>query len=147
MTTLYKKCLDFYKLATNNTQLVSQFKAQLLRAANLLSSKFQAQKIFNHIKSIKDSKEPNVSIKLQSDPWYRELEKTLIQIEYFEEKIPNAASVLGIKSNAIPIIKNNLKILMEGKDFSQYQHYTLLMRGQSKVIDLDELESKKDLGF
>ena len=137
----------------NNNQLLSALSVQLKRVANFLPNKFRAEQIFNHINSIRNSQLPeaNKETALAQDPTYQELQRILLQLEYFEQKIPNAAQLLGIRSNTIPVVKNNLKVLMEGKNFSGYQHYTLLETGKAPMIDIDEWQSgqkaKQEMGF
>lgn len=153
---LYLKCSEFEKLAaekspTTQPELIAAFKDQLRRVADFLPNKYRAQQIFDHIKSIKSSQQLNKEDILKNDPWFKELQKMLIQLEFFEQKIPGIAKTTGIRDNALPIIKNNLKVLMDGTDISGYQHYTLIQPDKPKVLDLDEWESgqkaKKDFGF
>lgn len=153
---LIEKCNEFEKQATvarprSQDQLLLALNNQLQRAANFLPSKYNAQLIFNHIRSIKNGTIPNRDEALQKDPYFKEAQRILIQLEYFEQNLPNIPQLTGIKANAIPTLKNNLKILMDGTNFAGYQQYTFLKANQPKMIDLDEWsesqKAKKDFGF
>lgn len=145
---LLKKCVFFEKIAridNSNSQkeLTNRLREVLRRVAALLPSQYQAEQT---LKSIQDSKKKN---QLEYNPLYKEAQRLLLQLEFLEQRAPNAAASMGVKSNAIPILKQNLKTLMEGNSLAGYQHYTLVPYGQAAPIDLDEWErqQKPDLGF
>lgn len=145
---LLEKCITFEKLANtpnSNTDLSNRLREVLRRVSALLPSQYQAEQAF---KSIQDSKQKN---QLEFNPFYKEAQKLLLQLEFLEQRAPQAAASMGVKANAIPTIKQNLKTLLEGNNFAGYQHYTLVPYGQAVPIDLDEWEQqqrlKKDLGF
>src|SRR5579885_1580280 len=97
---LIEKCAEFERLAANvvdktTAALVQGFKAQLRRVANFLPSQYQAKQIFDRINSIRASA-TNPDVKLQSDPIWQELQRILVQLEFYEQKLPNAAQLVGI---------------------------------------------------
>lgn len=152
MNRIFKQFKGAQRQPRNGNQLINAFNEQMKRVANFLPNKYRAEQIFNHIRSIRNSQVPNKDDVLNKDPYYVEAQRILLQLEYFEQKLPNAAQMVGVKSNAIPVIKNNLRVLMEGQNFSGYRHYTLLEAGKAPIIDLDEWQagqqkSKKELGF
>lgn len=153
---LLQKAAQFNSLAMGRSpstqpELVRAFNEQLRRVDNFLPNAYRAKQVFDHVKALKSAQQSNMPNKLETDAWWQELQRILIQLEFFEQRVPNAAKLLGIKEGALAIIKNNLKVLMDGLDFSKYQHYTLMQVNQPRAIDLDEWESnqkaKRDLGF
>lgn len=125
---------------------------QLRRAETLLPNAFQAQVIFNHIKDIRNSNLPqaNKEDKLRSDPWYMELQRILLQIQFLEGKVPNYADLLALPENCADVVKNNLTILMNSTNFGEYKQFNIPQ--ENKTIDIDEWQAnqqkdKKDVGF
>lgn len=125
-------------------QLLTRLREILKRAANFLPSQYTAQQIFNNIAAAKQKNQ------LDYNPYFQEAQKILLQLEYLEKQLPQGAAALGVKDNAIPVLKQNMQTLINGQNFGAYQHYTLVPYGQQKVLDLDEWQqgqNKKDLGF
>lgn len=147
---LYAKCSQFAKLAQQSPDVAkkqqqynSGLKETLLNIGRFLTGKNAAEAIFNNIKEYKAN--PNYI----ADTYYKAIQKYFTLLEFYENlKIKNNLKPLqGLNSNAVPVILNNLKILLEGKDFSKYQHYSLMQYGEPKSVNIDEWaaeEKKKD---
>lgn len=125
-------------------ELLERFREILKRVAAFLPSKYAAQQIFNNIAAAKQKNQ------LEQNPYFQEAQRIFIQLGFLEQQLPHGAEELGVKENAIPILKQNLQTLMNGQNFAGYQHYTLLPAGEAPAIDLDEWQAgqnKNDLGF
>lgn len=124
-------------------ELLSRLRDVLKRAANFLPSQYAAQQVFSNIAAAKQKNQ------LESNPYYQEAQRILIQLDYLANQLPQGAAELGVKSNAIPVLKQNMQALMGGQNFGAYQHYTLVPYGEAPIIDLDEWQArnKPDLGF
>jgi hypothetical protein len=156
---LYAKCVRFQKLAQENfdkrsyEELSSAAKEQVDRYNNFIPNQYRAQQVFNHINSIKNSGRPaaNIADDLQADSWYKEAQKIVIQLEYFGQRYPNIMTGLGVNSNTLQTMLNNLKLIMAGGvSMSGYKNVALSMV-KEKPFEIDEWEDerkgKKDLGF
>jgi hypothetical protein len=122
-------------------QLLNRLRETLKRVATFLPSRYSAQLIFNNIAAARKGNQ------WEDNPYFMEAQRIYTQLEYLAQQLPKGAAELGVKGNAIPILMNNLRVLMDGKNFGEYQHYTLLTAGEAPVIELDEEQNKKDLGF
>lgn len=57
------------------------------------------------------------------------------------------AGMQNLNNNTLNVLKKNIQTIFDGKDFSQYTHYTLAVPGQptwKDVIELDDPESDKN---
>lgn len=124
-------------------QLLERLRDVLKRAGNFLPSQYKAQQIFSNIAAAKQKNQ------VESNPYYQEAQRILIQLDYLGNRLPQGMTELGVKPNAIPILKQNIQTLMDGQNFGAYQHYTLVPYGEAPIIDLDEwqAQNKPDLGF
>jgi hypothetical protein len=151
---LIKKCAEFEVLATQTAtpaakvdfELVKRLRETLLRYKTMLPSAFVAKNVFNAIAEARAKNQQDYCEQL------KELQRILIQIEFCEEKVPNAEIMAGLHAGDLAVIKKNIQTLMDAKDFNGYRHYTILYNGEAPMIDIDEWSAKNvknpnDLGF
>lgn len=156
---LYEKCVRFEKLAQQNfekrtyEQLSDNAKEQIDRYHNFIPSQYRAQQVFNHVNEIKNSGLPRANIQdnLESDPWLKEAQKILVQLDYFGQRYPNIMTALSVNPATLQTMINNLKIVMNGgPSMSGYKEVNLSMV-KEKPFEIDEWDDsrkgKKDLGF
>lgn len=157
---LYKNCFLFQRMAQKiildpskkNLEFWTNFLYNSLGSiAAFLPSPQIAKSVFNAV--AKNHASPAYA----SDNEIKEINTLLTALEEAENKLKQAGvdpisalknkGMSNLNPNILNVLKQNLKTLQDGKDFSKYQHYYLPRHGEihpKETIELDELPGDKN---
>lgn len=161
---LYMACEKFEKLAQqktapkvvldpkkSNIEFWSKF---LYNAIGSYSYMFSSPKIANDI--FKKIAIYNTSPAYGSDKEIREINSIEAALDEASSKLQAAGinpiealkqkGMQNVNPNILGVIKSNLQVIKEAKDFSKYQHYYLPRSGEVHPKDVIDLDEKIDKG-
>lgn len=151
---LLHKCAQFEKIAQSQQRPPTakasdaNFWGKLLyhaiqSYANMLTSPVIARQVFNDVVSYMKSPATasNATVRKlgEIDAAIKESMSRLSALNLDPIVVLTKMGAANLNPNSLNVLLSNLKVLQEGQNFDQYQHYYLQPPGQPKeVIDLDQ---------